>query len=506
MRKCAHLFLFVFMTLALSLGSAMPSMAEPAAPAAVSTDQGKAAPAVAAPAAEVKQDAKAAPAVKQDAKAAPAKKAAPKDNTKAYICLGILAAAAIFFCFEIVDLAVTAMLVPCALVLTGLLTGKQAFANFGESNVVLFMAMFILGDACFITGFADKVGKASVKLSKGSPTRLLVIAMIFVGVLSGFLSNTGTVAMAIPMLMGMCAAAKIAPNKILLPVAFAASLGGCLSMVGTPPNLLCNAALEQFLNVPGVRKFGFFEFAWMGVPLLIVGVLYFLTIGRAFLPKAKEVSAEDLAKADAEAAANPEINRQMRPEKMPICVLIFLCVVVCMAGNLMNLTTACMLGAMFMVITKCVSMKEAYNSIDWQTIFLFAGMLSMSTAMQKSGAAALLANTVVGMVSSPVALLAATSILAMLMTNFMSNTATAALLCPLAIPIALQAGVSPLPIAMGITVSCSACFLTPIATPPNTLVLGPGKYSFNDYWKAGGILQIICFAMIMVLVPMIWPF
>jgi di/tricarboxylate transporter len=93
-----------------------------------------------------------------------------------------------------------------------------------------------------------------------------------------------------------------------------------------------------------------------------------------------------------------------------------------------------------------------------------------------------------------------------IITNFMSNTATAALMAPLAIPIAVQSGISPLPLAMGIAMSASACFLTPVATPPNTIVLGPGNYNFMHYVKAGWPLQIITFIMCVVLIPMIWPF
>jgi di/tricarboxylate transporter len=144
--------------------------------------------------------------------------------------------------------------------------------------------------------------------------------------------------------------------------------------------------------------------------------------------------------------------------------------------------------------------------VDWVTIFLFAGMLSMSTAMDKSGAAALIAESVVQHVSNPYGIMFVTCLLTVCITNFMSNTATAALMAPLAIPIAMQSGISPLPLAMGIAMSASACFLTPVATPPNTIVLGPGKYSFLDYVKAGWPLQIISLLLSVAIIPLIWPF
>lgn len=153
-----------------------------------------------------------------------------------------------------------------------------------------------------------------------------------------------------------------------------------------------------------------------------------------------------------------------------------------------------------------MTMKEAFHCIDWVTIFLFAGMLSMSAAMQKSGAAALVANAVVSNVSGPTMLMFVSCALTMLLTNFMSNTATAALMAPLALPIAVGGGISPLPLMMGICMSASACFLTPIATPPNTIVLTPGRYTFLDYMKAGWPLQIISLALCVFVIPMIWPF
>ena len=420
--------------------------------------------------------------------------AVPEDLTNAYITLSILGVAAILFFTELVPLPVTAMLVPVALSALGVLPAGKAFANFGNKWVIIFMAMFIVGESTFVTGFADKVGKMTVALSKGSETRLLVFSMTSVGILSAFLSNTGTTVVAIPMIMGMCASAGIRPGRILMPVAFAASLGGTMTLVGTPPNGLVNSMLEK-MGPAGVEPFGFFEFAKIGAILFVVGIAYYALIGKKYLPDSDVTFDAD------QAAAKPK-----RPEKMGWSLAIFIFIVAAMATKFLPLATAAMLGACLVVITKCMTMEEAFKSIDWVTIFLFAGMLSMSSAMKSSGAAALIADTVVSNVSSPYMLLAVCCGLTAAVTNFMSNTATAALMAPLAIPIAVQGGVSPLPLVMGVAMSASACFLTPVATPPNTIVLGPGKYTFLDYTKAGWPLQIISFIVLMIFIPMIWPF
>lgn len=415
----------------------------------------------------------------------------PEDPTNAYITLGILVAAAVMFFTEIVPLPITALLVPVALSLSNVISSKVAFSYFGDPTVILFMAMFIVGEATFITGFADKVGALAVRLSKGNTILLLVYTMAAVGLLSTVLSNTGTIVVAVPMILGMCIKAKLAPGKVLMPVAFASSLGGTVTLVGTPPNGIINSMLAQ----TGQTPFGFFEFGLIGIPLLIAGLLYYAFIGHRFLPEGRQME-DDMV-----------IEGQTRREnKMWASMAVFAFVVFMMASELMPLTTAAVLGACLMVITRCMTMREAFRSVDWTTIFLFAGMLSMSAAMSKSGAAAIVANTVVNMVSDPWMLMLVCCALTSLITNFMSNTATAALMAPLALPIALASGISPLPITMGIAMSASACFLTPIATPPNTIVLGPGKYSFLDYVKAGWPLQIITLIMCWLLIPMIWPF
>jgi anion transporter len=191
---------------------------------------------------------------------------------------------------------------------------------------------------------------------------------------------------------------------------------------------------------------------------------------------------------------------------MWVCLAIFAFVVAAMATDFIPLVTAAMLGACLVVITGCMTMKEAFKSVDWTTIFLFAGTLALSTALEKSGAAKLIATTVVSQVSDPYVLMAVICVLTAIITNFMSNTATTALMAPLALPIATQSGVSPLPLLMGIAMSASSCFLTPVATPPNTIVLGPGNYKFIDYFKAGWPLQLISMLMCIFLIPLIWPF
>ena len=196
---------------------------------------------------------------------------------------------------------------------------------------------------------------------------------------------------------------------------------------------------------------------------------------------------------------------------MWISGLILLGVVVCRALGLKNLPlhTAAVTGAILCVITGCLKEKEAYAGIDWVTIFLFAGMLSVATAMDKTGAGKLIADTVVGMMGSnpnPYVLTAVLFLISNILTQFMSNTASAALLAPIGISIAQEVGCDPKPVLMALGIAASMAFATPMATPPNTLVLGPGNFTFNDYVKVGVPMCLLSWVACVVIIPIFWPF
>jgi di/tricarboxylate transporter len=167
------------------------------------------------------------------------------------------------------------------------------------------------------------------------------------------------------------------------------------------------------------------------------------------------------------------------------------------------------IGALITVLTKCMTEKQAYRSIDWVTIFLFAGMMPVAKGMEVSGAGKLIADTVLGIMGdspSPYVITAILFILSCGLTQFMSNTASCALLAPIGISIAEGIGADPHAVLMAIGVAASCAFATPIGTPPNTLVLGPGGYKFTDYIKAGGGLIVVCFVVSIIVIPMVWPF
>jgi sodium-dependent dicarboxylate transporter 2/3/5 len=426
----------------------------------------------------------------------------------AIITLCVLAVAAFLFVTELIPLAVTAMAACTALGILGVLPAKQVYAGLSNSTVVLFGGMFVIGAAMFKTGLAETIGLAVVRKAGTKEVPLMGAIMLVTIILSSVSSNTGTVACLMPVVIGIAQAANIPASKELMPLAVAANVGGTITMIGTPPNVIVTGAL----SAAGLPSFGFFEFALIGVPLSVIVLAYMLTIGRKTIP-AKSAGAmdEEAVKAAKEEAGASDDDAPKSKTKMWISGLILVGVVVCMALNLKTvpLQTAAVTGAILCVITGCLKEKEAYAGIDWVTIFLFAGMLSVATAMDKTGAGKLIADTVVNMMGdhpNPIVLCAVLYLISNVLTQFMSNTASAALLAPIGISIAQSIGADPKPVLMAIGIAASMAYATPMATPPNTLVLGPGGFSFNDYVKVGVPLCIITFIVSVIIIPIFWPF
>ena len=421
--------------------------------------------------------------------------------------LCVLAVAAFLFVTELIPLAVTAMAACTALGILGVLPSKQVYAGLSNSTVVLFGGMFVIGAAMFKTGLAEAIGVAVVKKAGTGEIRLMGAIMLVTIVLSSVSSNTGTVACLMPVIIGICQAAKIPASKELMPLAIAANVGGTITMIGTPPNVIVTGALAA----AGLPTFGFFEFAKIGIPLSIIILLYTLFVGRHFLPvhNAGDMDEEAVKAAKEEAGSAGDAPKSKT--KMWISGLILIGVVLAMALGLKNLPlhTAAVTGAILCVITGCLKEKEAYAGIDWVTIFLFAGMLSVATAMDKTGAGKLIADTVVGMMGSnpnPYVLTAVLFLISNILTQFMSNTASAALLAPIGISIAQEIGCDPKPVLMALGIAASMAFATPMATPPNTLVLGPGNFTFNDYVKVGVPMCLLSWVACVVIIPIFWPF
>ena len=370
------------------------------------------------------------------------------------ITLLFLLFAVIMFVIEKIPLGVTSMIVCIGLTITDVLDVQTAFAGFTDSNVILFVAMFIVGGALFETGMANKIGGIVTRFAKTE--RMLIVAiMVIVGLMSGVLSNTGTAAVLIPVVIGIAAKSGYKRSKLLMPI-------------------------------------------------LIAGILFYATIGYKLLPECdpKEEEAFD-TKRDFD-----QVPKWKQWMSLIILILTLLAMIfeekigisLCVSGGI---------GALLLILTGVISEKDALKSIDLKTIFLFGGTLSLAAALEKTGAGEMIAEKVIGALGSdpsPYILTLVVFLLCCVMTNFMSNTATTALMVPICLSIAQRIEADPRAVLMACVIGGSCAYATPIGLPANTMVVGVGGYRFMDFVKAGFPLIIIATVVSMIILPIAFPF
>jgi anion transporter len=319
--------------------------------------------------------------------------------------------------------------------------------------------------------------------------------------MSAFLSNTGTAAVMIPVCIGISLRTGINRQRLLMPMAFASVMGGGLSLIGTPVNLIAASVLEE-----AGYSFHFFEFAIIGLPVLVVGTIYFAFIGYKLLPsKPIDSSKEDFYDNVQDFTSVPRWKQYVAFIVLGLTVLGM--IFENQIGIALHVTSST--GALILVITGVLNQKQALKAVDMPTIFLFAGTLALATALDVTGAGAQMATLVLdtlGPNASPFALMAAIILIAAAMTSFMSNTATTALLAPIGLSIAIAMEADPRAVLMATAVGGAMSYMTPVATPPLTMVVGLGGYKFNDFVKNGLPLMVIIFVISVILLPMFFPF
>jgi di/tricarboxylate transporter len=586
-------------------------------------------------------------------------------------------------------LDLVAMMALLALMLTGVLTPKEGLAGFADPLVLIIAGLFIVGAGLFQTGVAAILGDWLGKVAGNTPTRLLISVMTVVAILSAFMSSTGTVAILLPVVVTLANKARISPSKLLMPMAFASLLGGMLTLIGTPPNIV----VSEQLRAQGQEPFGFFAFTPIGLIMLVLGIGFTVLVGQRLLPDrttpseearksmGPNVSVEALATSyglpgnlfrlqvregaailgktvvesrasaqyqvtvlemsepdtpSAGPAAHPEARfdpgervlvyglpdnvrrfaaeqgldvlpdelsqdiplgeatgmaevlltprstlvgrtlaesrfrdlydlsvmsvlrmgaplgsalpttplrfgdtllvqgswnriRSLRKHERDFVVIgqppesdakgkkasfraylsmaIMVAMLVFMTTEWLPTVTTVLAAAVLMILTRCLSVEEAYKSMSWQSIVLIAAMLPMATALQKTGGIQVVVDLLTRSLghAGPIAMMAGLFLLTSLFSQFISNTATAVLVAPIAFQVATAMGVSPRAFLMAVAVAASTSFATPIASPVNTLVLTPGGYRFADYTKSGLGMQALLMAATLLVVPLLFP-
>ena len=329
-----------------------------------------------------------------------------------------------------------------------------------------------------------------------NPTTITLLFLLFAVVMFVF----EKIPLGVTSMIGIAAKSGYSRSRLLMPLVFAAAMGGNLSLIGAPGNLIAQSALEE-MNL----GFGFFEYAIVGMPILICGILFYATVGYRFLPN-KKVSGDGGTFDDTKNF--DDVPKWKQTLSLVILVLTLLAMIFEKQIGIKLCISGCV-GALALILTGVISEKDALKSIDLKTIFLFGGTLSLASALSQTGAGAMIAETVMGALGenpSPYVLTFVVFILCCVMTNFMSNTATTALMVPICLSIAQGMGADPRAVLMACVIGGSCAYATPIGMPANTMAVGAGGYTFMDYVKSGLPLIVIATIVSMIILPIAFPF
>ena len=411
--------------------------------------------------------------------------------SQAAVALIILAVVMILFVTEALPLPVTALLGALAMAVFGIIGFDRAFAGFGNDTLMMVAGMLVIGQAVCETGVVDRMGGVLERLASLGERSSIALVSLVAGVLSAFMSNTAIVASTLPVVDSVAESSgrRSLRRGLAMPVGAAAILGGNLTLVGSTPQLVAQGILEG----AGEQGLGFFTLLKGGLPLFVIGIAYYATVGRRLLkgePGAsgrQEGPPRDAKATDARAAS---------PEKALVTLATF---AACVAGFVA--------GVWFLIATRCIDLQSVVRNVDWSAVIILGGSLGFSAGLEESGAGVLVANAIIGLcggeAASPLVIFGSLVIITAILSNFMSNTAVVAMLAPMGLFLAETLGFSPLAMTVGIVLAASVCLATPIGSPPMTLTLSAG-YRFGDYLKAGAPLCVLLVVAIIVLVPMLY--
>lgn len=384
----------------------------------------------------------------------------------AIITLLILVVAIIIFISDRLPMGLVAFMVPMALYFSGVIGVKDIFASIVNENVILIIAMCVLGAAFFKTGLAWQSSKILLKYAKTERSLSVLIFMIS-GVMSAFVSNSGTVAVLIPIVLGIAGTSQIKPIKLLMPLVFGATIGADISIIGSPGNLIAKNTIETFskgnLSVP------FFEYAKIGIPLMIACALLLFFFGSVLIPDR-----------DGHEQSDVQMDYSHIPEwhKLLTLIVFVLAILGMVATDYVKFLPpihiiACC-AAIVLVLTGVLNQKETFNSFETLTVFMLAFMMPLGAALNSTGAGEMIARAVISVTgnSGVIVIMASLWILTWALTQVMSNTAACTLLCPVGWTIAQSIGADPRAVVIAIFIASSVAVCTPMAIPANSMIIG----------------------------------
>ena len=423
------------------------------------------------------------------------------NSTIALIIIGVMM---ILYFTEILPIATTSVLACLSLAVFGVIPYREALGGFGNDIVFLIMGMVVVGDALFETGVAALMGKKIISLV-GTRERVFIGALFIVIIpISAFLSNTATVAMMLPVASSAIAASggKLKKKDIFMIIGLISVVGGGLTLVGSTPQLIAQGLLID----GGHETIRFFELSYVGLPIILLLAVYLMTVGHSLKKKVFNFPEVEDNIAGAEACNDEDLKKtpvQISRMFISVAVLVF-----CVFGfifELWTLGTVAMVGAVICVVTGCITQKNVFLKMNWTTVVIIGCSFGIAAGLDHSGLGVMAAQGMVRLLGdsiSPWLLCVALSFVAVVFTNFMSSTATASLLVPIAAIAATELGYDVKSVVMSVAMATNIGYSTPVSTPPITMTLA-GGYRFMDYVKFGGLFNILAFLLLIALLPIV---
>ena len=426
------------------------------------------------------------------------------------------------FILEKIPLAMTAMIASLAMgILVPEMKLSDIYSGFASNNVIMVAGMCIVGDALFKTGMANKIGKALGKSAVAKNERTFLIAVVICcTVMSAFLSNSGTIAMWMPLIAAVAAKSNgvIRSKMVILAAGIACAVGGAGTLVGSTSQQTANAVL---MGVAGYEDgLSLFDQTKIMIPLCLIMIIYFATVGYSLTKKVLKPESPDFDKgnyyADLASKTSDETQNDVPAWKGWFSLIVLL---LCIVGFILtdqaafkpyiNVAVVALIGATVLITSGCMPLKKTLAEMDWNTLVILAAAQGFAKGLDVSGGGRVIADAVLnlfgGQEASTTVLMVAGIIVTAVLTNFMSNTALAAMMTPIYIQIANSLGISPVPfvIAIGCVATNLAC-ATPVGTPACTQTL-PAGYKYMDYMKIGGPLLILLIIGAVFFAPIMYP-
>ena len=443
------------------------------------------------------------------------------------IAIIIILITIVSFILEKIPLAMTAVLSSIAMgIILPEMSLDDVYAGFSSSTVMMVAGMCVVGDSLFQTGMADKLGAAigASKFAKNERVFTIVV-VICAGLMSSVLSNSGTIATWMPIVAAVAAKSNgiIRSKMVIMAAGIAAAIGGAGTLVGSGSQQMANTILMTHQGYEDGLTL--LDETWIMIPLFIIMVIYFGTVGYSLTKKVLKPENPDFNKGNYYFELEQKLKKQPdqsteQPDVpkwkgyLSVAVLAF-CIIGFIVSSLpafkeyLNVGIIGLLGAAILIVSGCMPLKKTLAELDWNTIIILGAAQGFATGLDVSGGGKVIADLVLNLFggdnASPVILMAAGVIVTTVLTNFMSNSALAAMMTPIYIEIAFQMGVSPVPFAIviGCIATNRAC-AAPVGTPCCTQTL-PAGYKYMDYVKIGGPLCIILMIATVFLGPVIYP-